>query len=507
MQPVLVIDLDKDPASALIIDASDADLPVLERASVAIGNLYARYHHSYNLKSVIQEESSVKNAAAQSEQVSDVPEIVSGKELLQLLVKPLVREWTNSIVIIPPLDYVSIGIDAPFGDASRLSKILTSEVQDAVPFELDEMHMHYRAFQFPGASNFYVHVGLMPKEFISDVINWCSGAGVEATVLCPPSSIIGLCYDVMEGASANAAVICDDYPCMSLGIFVDGKFYSDRVLHAFFDERAEETREAFTRQALQEFRTTLLSFEHQYDIDVSQVILFGEGLKDSMLQELFPHKELLRNDSLLDIHDFMLRRTALFGRDLRPSQPLTDFRSGAFKTGIKWSGVLDGVRQILPYFIMLCCCIIIALATSYFVRKNRLAALQATTVENIRQMIPSIDPNSQNPADFVRNEIGVIQKQLRDLGSPFQLSPLDALLELSKDIPKRGNANIKRVNIVGNKVTIDGTAPNYAALDTLEKAFKKKKRTYCGVKNTVNAVGAGASTSTLNFSFTMELCE
>ncbi|NMC61977.1 MAG: hypothetical protein GYA55_02285 [SAR324 cluster bacterium] len=509
MQPVLVIDLTRDPILAYIVDVSTNEGLILERATASRLSWLSEYSRKSLEKNKIDSEVVPIDTNGTSLQDNPTTMPFNGGEVLLSLVKQFTREWTNSVVILPPIDYISFGLNAPFGDMKRLSKVLLSEVQDTVPFELDEMHLHYRSMQFLGRDDFFVHVGLIPKQFIRDMLVWLNEATIEATILCPSTCVLSTFYDLSEGASPLAALIHYDYPNMNFGIFIDAKFCVDRTFNYFTDNEGQEHRDHFIESSLRQFRTMLLAFEKRFDRNIPQILVFGKEVNTLLLQDLFPQREirLYADEEYKVDSDFFAKKAALFGRDEKAPEPLVNFRSGEFKVGIKWAGLFHCIQQVLPYFLTFCVCTVVTLLVSYFARESRLEAIQATTVETIRELIPSIDPNSSSPSEFVKSELATIQKQLRDLGSPFQLSPLDALVELSKDFQKRSNATIRRINIVGNKVTIEGSAPNYAAMDTLEKAFKKKKRTYCQVKNTVNATGASGGSSTLNFSFTLELCE
>lgn len=500
MQPVLVIDLTKDPSMALVVDASSPDCDVLARAQAPLGDYLAAYRPRND---EVTDGNDKQEPAAEPEKAEqEAPPPV--KNLLQ----KLTVEWTNCIIIVPPLDYVSLTLRTPFGDPKRLAQILALEIQDTVPFELDDMHLHYGATKRPQDGDYEIHVALFPKSALEALLAACSEAEVDPTIIMPASAVLELIYKSAADAPADTAVLYSDYPHFALGLFVDGRLCAEKESHAELAENNGSDNKAFVRSTLNDFRAALRSFEQQHELEIEHLLMLGEPFPEGALDELFPKQKKLKVPvpEGSSCREFLARKAALFGGDRNPPTPLVNFRTGAYAVGIRWKDVFGGIEQLVPYFAAFVGCLVIGLCGMYYGRKMHLETVRATTVSQIRGIIPSIDPNTDKPSDFIRAEISAIQRQLRDLGSPFKVSPLDALVEISKDFQKRSGSTITRVDIVGDKVTLEGTAPNYSSIENIEKALKKKKRTYCDVKNEVNSSGPG-NTGVLRFSFKVELCE
>jgi len=58
-------------------------------------------------------------------------------------VSSIENQWTAVSVIIPPHDHLALNLNLPFGDAKNLNRIVDLEVQDVVPFELDDFLVQY----------------------------------------------------------------------------------------------------------------------------------------------------------------------------------------------------------------------------------------------------------------------------------------------------------------------------------------------------------------------------
>ncbi len=503
MQPVLVIDLTKDPSVALVVDASGPDCDVLERVQAPLGEYLAAY-----CPRIDEIPGDGGDEAAEPEKIEEsAPPI---KEL----VEKLTVEWTNCIIIVPPLDYVSLTLRTPFGDPKRLAQILALEIQDTVPFELDDMHLHYSATRRPTDPDYDIHVALFPKSALDGLLAACHEAEVDPVVIIPAVAALELIYKSLADAPADTAFLYSDYPHFAIGLFADGRLCVEKESHAMLAEGDGGDKDEFIKSTLNDFRAFLRSFEQQRELEINHLLVLGELPPKGALDELFRKQEILKCPlpERSSCRELLAQKAALFGLDRKPPVPLVNFRTGAYAAGIRWRDFFGGLEQLIPYFAAFIGCLVIGLCGTYYARKAHLESVRAATVNQIRDVIPSIDPNTEKPSDFVRAEISSIQRQLRDLGSPFKVSPLDALVEISKDLQKRGGSTITRIDIVGDRITLEGTAPNYSSIENIEKTLKneksskKKKRTYCDVKNEVNSSGPG-NTGTLRFSFRVELCE
>ena len=483
MQLVLVIDLTRDPASALVVDVSSPELTVVEREVLPRG---AYLEQILGTRSLVAEGD---EASAEESPSPGAPE-----NLIEKLIAPLSSDWGNSVVVLPPVDYVSLFLKTPFTDPKRLEQVLALEVQDAIPFELEEMQMQYRVHGAAGNEGNEVHVSLMPRRFLLSVIEQCREAGVEGTVITTLSSLLGVAIDE-ELPGADRALIYWRPPFLSLGIWYRGAICADRVV---------ECHDGDPVMGLRDIRMALVAFEQRYETSLGHIHVFGEPLSNFILKDAFPGREV--HTATLASHEDLTRKAARFASDSAPVEPFVNFRSGALRVRLRWGEIGRGLRELYPYLMGSLTCLVVAFGVIYYSRMSRVEAVRESTISKIAEVIPYIDRNVDRPSDFLRTEISVIQKQLRDLGSPFQLSPVDALLDVGKDIQRRGGITISRVMILGNKVTVEGTTQDYKATDTLEDNFQKKRKVYCDVKKDVTPMSGGTA-GAARFTLKLELCE
>lgn len=504
MQLVLVIDLSASPATALVVDVEGPLPRIVEKSQEDLPPAFLQ-----NLLDTTQPDESDREPRDEARDIAAAAEAVNP---IKTLVGNLRSEWTGSVVLLPPLDYISLNLGSPFGEPRQLDKVLSLEVQDNIPFELQDMHFYYQPFKGLGEEKFDVHVGLMPKRTLERIILLCREAGVEGTVICPFSDVLGALKQAREDSFGDSVVIYARYPVFALGIFVEGELRSGKMYHANLENHEIEAESSYVEEVARRFQATVLSFENRSHLSLENVLVAGDELLFSRIRELLKdrnleHVTLPSASGGGDVREELAALGALFVREKKPAPPLCNFRTGRFAVALRLDEVVRGMKCLAPYVGAAMLCIIASLAFIYYGRKSHLDSINATILETVGRLIPSVGSHPGNPADFVRGEIQTIEKQLGALGSPFKMSPLDAVLEISRDFKKRdrGNATIKRVSVVGKKVTIEGVAPSYSSLDIIERVFNKK-RTYCDTKKTVTPANT-AGTTTLNFSFTVELCE
>jgi hypothetical protein len=170
-------------------------------------------------------------------------------ERLTATIRSLPREWTGASVIIPPHDHLALNLNLPFGDSKNLDRIVDLEVQDVVPFELDDFVVQYSPLgpsSLGGAAlavndqptpSYDVHVGLMPRLFVRNLLFFCKAVGIEPNIITVPSSALASVYHLgKDFFKTNSAVVFNRGDEFSMAVFINGEVRVERVL--FGGERA-----------------------------------------------------------------------------------------------------------------------------------------------------------------------------------------------------------------------------------------------------------------------------
>jgi hypothetical protein len=155
---------------------------------------------------------------------------------------------------------------------------------------------------------------------------------------------------------------------------------------------------------------------------------------------------------------------------------------------------------------------VVALAyavTLYSVREARIKAMHAAMAEQIVRVAPHLTPTEGQEVQTLKDENERLTKQLRDLSSALVVSPLDALAVVFKDIPTTTNLSLQSLELRGQAIVLDGTAPDYKSVEDLEHTFrvhktKGGKEVYCRIKKEIKASSATADKRP--FRFELRVC-
>jgi hypothetical protein len=426
-------------------------------------------------------------------------------------------EWTAVSVIIPPHDHLALNLNLPFGDARNLDRIVDLEVQDVVPFELDDFLVQYAplgpmsqggaAIDMKGqtATAFDVHVGLMPRIFVKNILYLCKAAGIEPNIMTVPSSALGSVYHLgRDFFSSNSAVVFNRGDEFSMAVFINGEVRVERVLYASkLVGAAPKENDHPLKAVFTALKLMLAATERRYGTRVENVYLLGREVKGSNLQQLFG-----RPIQGIQMRDFIKSAGATgglsplgapFAADETELAPLSNFRSREFSFTPKFSEFLRAFIGTAKYLRIAVGAVLIGVLCTYLVRAYTISTIQASLTKQIATVIPGFTAPPSEIRSALMSAEGKLTEELGVLASPAKVSPLDALLEILKLLPQNDTVTINSIKISGTKAQITGTAPQLSAIETVGKALKANNGVFSKVTATPGTSAQG------KFNFTVEL--
>jgi hypothetical protein len=260
-------------------------------------------------------------------------------------------------------------------------------------------------------------------------------------------------------------------------------------------------------------RLTIAAMERRYGRQLEVIYLLNEPLCRWSKQEI--QQTLGRNVEAVALNEMVRSGNqeaalaglgALFGQDAGAPPILTNFRTREFSYLPPLREILSGLRSLLPLFLGTLLLFFLALIVTYVVRAREISYLKGEINSQINRLIPSLALEYGNELTQLSKEIAVLDDQLKDLGSPNALSPLDALQEFAADFPASDTLFLQQISIRGTKMKIDGNAPDYATVEKLEKKLKQRKNVYCRIKKDSGNLGSAVGGSR-TFSFEIILCD
>jgi hypothetical protein len=432
-------------------------------------------------------------------------------------IQQLRGEWTSSVVIMPPYDHLSLNINLPFGDSKMLDQVIDLEVQDVVPFELDEFAVqHAQLGHFERGDGikdstesqapYDIHVGIIPRAFVANILGICKATGVEPNILTVPSSAIGGVFHLAKDFFAgNAAVILHRGDHYAVAMQINGQVRIEKTVQASLIMQAANPNSNSTdkRPVYIALRLLIAAAERRYGTKIEKLFFVGDNQLDPTLQQILgrPIEKLSTNDFISSKDkesESIAGLSAVFARDDDPATPLSNFRSRQFSFTPTISefirALLGARRQLLNAVVSILVCV----GGVYLAREYTTSNSRGALIEQIRAVIPDFDPGDGDIRAALIKAETKLSDDLGVLGPIAKITPVDALLEIMRLIPT-DNITITSIKVSGSRATITGTAPKLGAVESVGDALRANKELFSKVTAT-----PGTSVGS-RFNFTVEV--
>jgi hypothetical protein len=495
-----------------------AHVEVLKRTTIALP-LFANREMlaSSELSAGLSAKAGVVSAAAPDELVSTDSSSDSGTlgnsefiddtvQKLRGVISEFEPVWTASAVILPQSDFLALNLDLPFGDPKNLDRIVDLEVQDVVPFELDPFFVQYSPLGTSNAAaattqtnQYDVHIGILPRQVVQNVLEICRKAGLEPNVLTVPSSAIGAAYHLARDFFAgNSAVIYNRGDEYCISVFINGEVRLERSVMAsqiLAASAAPERRQENLQHIFTALKLVMASAERRYGTKIDKVYLLGREVKAANAFQLFgrpleglPMKDLVSGaDSSVGLAPL----AAIFAQDDATTAPLSNFRSRQFSFTPKISEFLRALAGTKRYALRALGAILLAAGVIFASRQYVLHSSEEALVERVRKVIPGFTAEPGKVVEALAKAEGKLGQELSAFGSRSKFSPADALIEVTKVVPTGSGISITALRVTGDKVSLQGTASEVAAVERFSKALTAREDIFAKVdyKNAKTASG------------------
>ncbi len=401
--------------------------------------------------------------------------------------------WSSSVVIMPAHDHISLNLNLPFSDPKMLERVIDMEVQDVVPFELAEFSVQPTALGPFSRSDgtllaesdqaFDIHVGLLPRTFVANVLALCKTVGVEPNVMTVPSSAVGSVFHLGPSYfSENSAVILQRGDEYSVAVLVNGQVRVEKTLHASVLLTAASQPDAASdrRPLYTALKLLLAASERRYGTKVEKLFYLGASAIDPLMQQVLarPIEALSARDFLSNAENVsqIAALSTVFARDNNAPSVLSNFRSREFsftpKIGEFIRALIGARRQMVNALISL----LVLVAGVYLAREYDLSRSRATLIEQIRTVIPDFNPGDGDVrAALIRAE-AQLSDELGVLGPISKVTPLDALLEIMRLMPTDNGITVTSVKVTSKRnAQITGVTAQLSTIESVKEALSKGK--------------------------------
>lgn len=506
MQKILSIDVTVDPACAVITEVDGRNVKVVETHRLSLDGLFS----AERLRALAAEQTftasqtpaggSPVDAAAPPE--AAVPAPSKFGELLAQVTTP----WTAAVMIVPPYEYLSLNAELPFDDAKSINKILDLEVQDVVPFDIGEFHLQHRRVAAGSGAGHDIHVSLIPRSYMRAIMRICRESGFEPYVICPPASALGAIYYLASSyLQPNSALVACTEHHVSVCAAIDGQIRTDRMAR-----RALLAPDEAKSALLADLKLTLSAIEQRYHVTLESIYLMGNPLTATELQQTLGRNveplnaaELVRDGT----EDSGLAAIAsVFAQDFDAPPALTNFRAREFAYRPQLRELKLGLRSLAPFAGTLLLVALFSLGGVYLMRERYIRRLQGAMQVELERAVPELKGKGGDVTQIV-DLTRSLDAELKGLGSASATPPLEALLWISYDISKVTKKipalQVSSLSISSDTMKIVVDAPDYSALEKIDKMLKKRHKVFCNVQQSNRAhasMGRGSE-------FTLTLCK
>ncbi|GEM_PF-2580869 len=454
-----------------------------------------------------------RNPADNSENINNGSDVTSPASSLppQLIkiIGDIKAPWRSVVVTIPPENGFSLNVSLPFGDPRQINKILPLEVQDLIPFEIDEYHLATSPFRPVNEDDVAVdvRVDLIEKEFLYGVVSSFQKAGIDPRIVSFPANTLATIIHIAPTYfNQNCALVWVNGNTCTVISVIDGMTRAARSINIPVDPSDSQPD---NRATLREVRLFIGFIERRYNTSLNKIYILGRSFDSASLTEV-----LAREFEFLSSSDFLKNEHSPDNQSITPilayqatlptSKISSNFRSGEFQFRPQFKELMIGIRSLSRYittFISLC---FIGMLVTYFTNSSKISSIETAIRDRIKKTIPTFSAPPGQEISVIAQQTQQMEEQLKDLGSLATLSPLEAFLAISQDIPIQLGVSVNDLSIKETKISIKGTAPDYATLDKVEQALKAKRETYCAISIKDNA--SGSRGSNVGFELTLQLC-
>lgn len=498
MSFVLCIDFSCTPCEVSLSEVSAARVEVIKHVACEISALADPAKlASEDLRNVLAELRGRKRAANDipTESRAEFKQAESALQSLREAISQLEPIWTSCVVVVPQDNFVALNLDLPFGESKTLEPIVDLEVQDVIPFDLDEFFIQYslpaiqnngiesttsktRETISSGAGPFDVHVGLLPRNTVSNTLDICKSVGVEPSVITVPSSAIGAIIEMIPTASStNSAILFNRGDYYSLAMCIDGKARLERSIIASKNiaHVTNTNKETSLTQIFTTIRLAIAAAERKYSTKIEKVILLGREVKEGQGEKAFQRP--LEGISFRDLlgtqatSSSVAPLAAVYAHEDAITSPLSNFRSRQFSFTPKLSEFFRALLGVRRVALRACIATVVALAVIYLSRQYHISSISTSLIEQINGVIPGFNPEPHAIASELSSRRQALADELASFGTYSNASPAAYLTTVLQSLPSNNTVTLDSLLIKKEMIRIEGTASALSAIEEYTQAL------------------------------------
>lgn len=530
MSFVLSIDFSCEPCEVSLSEVSAGRVEVVSHATCNMSAITEpSVLASGDLRSILAELGEKKRAANETstEPTTQLKQAASALQALKEAIHQLDPVWTSCVVVVPQDNFTALNLDLPFGETKTLEPIVDLEVQDVIPFDLDEFFIQYSIPEYdnnraerigtlpqsPKSGNagpFDVHVGILPRNTVQSTLDICRLIGVEPSVITVPSSAIGATIQIApKAASLNSAILFNRGEYYSLAICINGKVRLERSIIASKNiaHIANASKETSLEQIFTTIRLVIAAAERKYSTKIEKVLLLGREVKDGQGEKAFQRplegisfRELLGTRAT---GASVAPLAALYAHEDSTTTPLSNFRSRQFSFTPRLSEFFRALLAVKRVAVRAGLVTVLALVVIYVSRQYHISSISTSLIEQINDIIPGFNPEPNEIASELNSRRQSLSDELASFGTYSNASPAAYLTTILQSLPANKAVTLDSLLIKKGTIRIEGTASALSAVEEYTQALG----THTDIFNKLDYKPQNSPRGGFTFSISIELPE
>jgi len=398
-------------------------------------------------------------------------------------------------------------VDLPFKDEKQVEKVLPLQIQDQIPFDIDDFIVDSCLSGQEGEGKFNYLSSYTPRSEVRSTLRALRGAGLEPSLLTNNAfALAGLtaispeafppCAAIVEIQSSFSSIVVFDHDGIKLMREISAKTSAD------------------IPQLMSDIKCSLEHFQLTEDCPLEKIFIVGnKDAAKSLATSLPSPSSYLDLNSLrpgnltsVDLNEFPAA-VGLLGhesdRTTFSENGHINFRQGEFAYKPTLGNVLVAAKQHFWSIAGAIAMGVILLLGQIFVEHSQHQSVVSRLNKIATDAVPGEYVASGGEISFLEEQVLNLEDQLRDIGSLSALSPLNSLKELSEFIPESLNTEIESMVIGNASIVINGSLSSIPDLGKLDALLKKNEKSFCSV----DVINRGQQGNRIKFRAEIKLCE
>jgi type II secretion system protein L len=380
---------------------------------------------------------------------SFVRSFATDAELAEVL-RGLAPSWAGAKIVssIPGRCFSQRTLTLPFADRKRIEKALPFEVEDSVPFGLDDVVLDHLALGSADEKKdaaLHVLCMMLPKAILRQHLDLLSSAGIDPQSIVPSTAGLSAVGNLMP-AETGTLLVCGPDVCFR----PNG---ATKALRSFSGGRST----GGLRHVLQALET-----EHKEKVEKAALLL-DDAAARTALAEAGIAVELVAPE----IGGKKAQDPVSLGITLLDDM---NFRRGEFAYHVADEGTRRRMRTLVVAGVVAAILLIANIGVKFSIVRSGYGKLDAEIKEIYQQTFPDGRP-AADPLRQMRDKLSEAKKRFGALGSGT--SALDVMKTVTDGIPKEVRVSFTEFVLEGDRLKLQGEAATFESVDKIKAELQK----------------------------------